>query len=387
MLMVERSSAATLARSSRVTAVRNFTGPGAEERAYRFAQWFLAVPLARLWGDNSAPVTRARRFCLDRGMEVERAQTATSNEAGGFLVPAEFLADFIDLRERFGVFRRNARVVKMTRQQQDSIRRKGGLKAYPLGVERAITESEAQWDGIHLDASRWGVLTRYEAELSEDAATNFGDELAGEMAYAFSLSEDECGFIGDGGSEFQGIAGVTTRLRSLDATVANVAWLVEATGATWDSITRADMLKVVGRLPEYADTQDTKWYCSRKFWADVMLRIMLEAGGVTAAQLESMRYKSFLTYPVEVAQVMPRKSDASQIPCLFGDLRQAARFGDRKQIAVDVTDSNRTEFEDDVLTIKGVERFDINVHDVGNASAVEDEREAGPVVGLITKAA
>jgi HK97 family phage major capsid protein len=75
------------------------------------------------------------------------------------------------------------------------------------------------------------------------------------------------------------------------------------------------------------------------------------------------------------------------MPCLFGDLRQAARFGDRKQIAVDVTDSNKTEFEDDVLTIKGVERFDINVHDVGNASAVEDEREAGPVVGLITKTA
>jgi HK97 family phage major capsid protein len=385
--MVERINVAGLARSSRVTAVRNFTGPGAEERAYRFAQWFIAGPMGRLRGDTSSLVNCARRFCLDRGLDLERAQSESSNEAGGFLVPAEFLADFIDLRERYGVFRRNARVVKMTRQQQDSLRRKGGLKAYPIGLERAIAESEARWDGIHLDARKWGVLTKVEAELSEDAATNFGDELAGEMAYAFSLSEDECGFIGDGGAEFLGIAGVTTRLRSLDQDVAKIAGLVEATGATWDSITREDMVAVVGRLPEYADTPDTKWYCSRKFYTDVMLRIMLEAGGVTAAQLEGMRYKSFLTYPVEVAQVMPRKSGASQIPCLFGDLRQAARFGDRKQIAVDVTDSNRTEFEEDLLTVKGVERFDINVHDVGNASAVEDEREAGPVVGLITKAA
>lgn len=384
--MLERSSIEELARSSRVTAVRNFTGPGAEERAYRFAQWFMAGPLAAI-RHGSALVDKAQRFCVERGLALEQAHSSRANESGGFLVPAEFIADFIDLRERYGVFRRNARVVRMTREQQDSLRRKGGLKAYPLGVERSAPLSEARWDGIHLEARRWGVLTRYEAELSEDAATNFGDELAGEMAYAFSLSEDESGFLGDGTSDYHGIAGVVTRLRELDPDASKVAGLVEAAGATWDSITSDDMRAVVGRLPEYADTRDTKWYCSRKFWADVMVRILLESGGATAAQIEGQRVKTFLTYPVEVAQVLPRKSAASQVACLFGDLRQAARFGDRKQIGVAVTDSNRTEFAEDLLTIRGVSRFDINVHDVGNASAVEDEREAGPVVGLITKEA
>jgi len=107
----------------------------------------------------------------------------------------------------------------------------------------------------------------------------------------------------------------------------------------------------------------------------------------TAYAAEGARVKRFLTYPVEISQVMPRKSGAAQVACLLGDLRQAARFGDHKQLTVAATESNRTEFEDDLLTIRGVERFDINVHDVGNASAAEDEREAGPVVGLITKAA
>lgn len=318
-----------------------------------------------------------------------RAHSESSNEAGGFLVPAEFLADFIDLRERFGVFRRNARVVRMTRDQQDSLRRKGGLKAYPLGVaDRAPAESEARWDGIHLEARRWGVLTRAEAELSEDAATNFGDELAGEMAYAFARSEDECGFLGDGTSEYHGTAGVIIRLRELDQNLANVAGLVEAAGATWDEVTLADMRSVVGRLPEYADSADTRWYCSRRFWAEVMLRIIGGTAGEAAAlAADSARVKRFLGYPVEVAQVLPRQSAPAQVPCLFGDLRQAARFGDRKQVEVAVTDSNRTEFEEDLLTIRGIARFDINVHDVGNASDDEDEREAGPVVGLITKAA
>jgi len=377
-----------LARSARVVGVRNFTGAGAEVRAYRFAKWFVAGPLARMHGDKAVPmaeVTRALQFCREQGVPLERAHGVGTNEGGSFLVPDEFVADFIDLRERFGVFRRNARVVKMRSAGQNSLRRRGGLKAYPIGVDRQMTESQARWDGIHLQAQKWGVLTRYEAELSEDSMTNFGDELAGEMAYAFAQSEDECGFIGDGTSQYHGIAGVVLRLVELDETVANVAGLVEATGATWDSITRADMLQLVERLPEYADTTETKWYCSRKFYANVMMRIMLEAGGVTAAQLESMRVKMFMHYPVEIAQVLPKKSAASQVPCLFGDLRQAARFGDRRQITVDVTDSNRTEFEDDLLTIRGTERFDINVHDVGNASADEDAREAGPIVGLITK--
>jgi HK97 family phage major capsid protein len=383
------ANVAVLARSARVTGLRNFTGDGAEVRAYRFAQWFIAGPLARMYGDEVTPtllMKRAAEFCRAQGVTLERAHSERDNESGGFLVPDEFIADFIDLRERYGVFRRNARVVKMRSAAQSSLRRRGGLKAYPIGVtDRQITESQARWDGIHLEARRWGVLTKYEAELSEDALTNFGDELAGEMAYAFSQSEDECGFLGDATSQYHGIAGVIPRLVELDETVANVAGLVEATGATWDSITREDMLAVAERLPEYADTPDTKWYCSRKFYVNVMMRIMLEAGGVTAAQLDAMRVKMFMHYPVEIAQVLPKKSAASQVPCLFGDLRQAARFGDRKQIAVAVTDSNRTEFEEDVLTIKGIERFDINVHDVGNASADEDEREAGPVVGLITK--
>lgn len=380
--MLSKTNVVSLARSARITAVRNFAGQGVEERAYRLAQWFLAGPLARLHGET--PLTkRAEAFCREQGLVVERAHSARENESGGFLVPQEFSSDFVDLRERYGVFRRNARVSPMLSEAQSSLRRQGGLKAYPVGSGEAITESEARWDGIQLEARKWGVLAKFEAELAEDALTNFGDELAGEMARAFAFSEDECGFIGDGSPRFHGIYGVTVRLRDLDEDVANIAGLVEASGDTWAEISRADMVALVERLPEYADTEDTRWYCSRKFWASVMVRLMLEAGGRSADEIMGQRYKTFMGYPVEIAQVMPRKSEPSQIPCLFGDLRQAARFGHRRQMTVAVTDANRTEFEEDLITIRGTERFDINVHSVGNASEDEDEREAGPAVGLI----
>jgi hypothetical protein len=38
------------------------------------------------------------------------------------------------------------------------------------------------------------------------------------------------------------------------------------------------------------------------------------------------------------------------------------------------------------LTLRGTQRYDINVHDVGNASATASLRQPGPIVGLITAA-
>jgi hypothetical protein len=55
-------------------------------------------------------------------------------------------------------------------------------------------------------------------------------------------------------------------------------------------------------------------------------------------------------------------------------------------MTVKMTDSNDTDFEEDLMAIKGTERFDINVHDVGNASSSAGARKAGPIVGLITAA-
>ena len=48
--------------------------------------------------------------------------------------------------------------------------------------------------------------------------------------------------------------------------------------------------------------------------------------------------------------------------------------------------SEHAGFANDEMWIRGTERFDINVHDVGNASGTAGLRQAGPVVALITGA-
>ncbi|HEY0545313.1 MAG TPA: phage major capsid protein [Pyrinomonadaceae bacterium] len=365
--------------------LKAFRGEGAAEKAYRFGMFLLAGPMARVC--NEQLLSRAQTFCRENGIVIKRAHSESDNESGGVLVPTEFEAVMIDLREQFGVFRRFANVVPMSTDSKQRPRRKGGLTAYPIGAKgssRRITESKKKWDLVELFARKWGVLAKYEDELSEDSVISMADDLAYEIAYAMTIAEDDCGFLGDGTGDFHGITGVINKIKGLSGTVANVAGLVQASGNTWDSITRGDLLKLVGRLPQYADTPNARFFCHKTFWSEVLVRLILEAGGTTAAEVEGARVKMFNGYQVEIAQVLPKSTAASTIPLLFGDLAKGTMFGDRRGVTIKLTDSNDTDFEEDLWTIKGTERFDINVHDVGNADATPAKREAGPIVALIT---
>ena len=373
----------------RYSSLKHFTGPDADERAYRFGMFCLGV-----YGKK-----QGIDFCLKQGIplidsggeSLGNAQTKTQREnvnvSSGFLVPDEFQNDLIDLREKFGVFRQNAKIVPMASDTRSDPRRVAGLTAYFVGESTAATLSDKQWDRVRLTAKKLMVLTKYSNELNEDAVLNIGDDLAGEIAYAFALKEDQCGFTGDGTSTYGGIVGVAPALRNVDPSVANIAGLVVASGSgygtSYNSIVLSDFNKVVATLPEYADVPgEAKWYVSKFFWGSVMQKLASAAGGnrvadVNAGALE----KSFLGYPVVVSQVMPKVSATSQICALFGNLRLGSRLGDRRLTTISMSEHALNAFEQDEIVIRGTERFDIVVHDVGNNAGV-----AGPIVGLITGA-
>jgi hypothetical protein len=46
-----------------------------------------------------------------------------------------------------------------------------------------------------------------------DSATDVAEFVAGEIAYAFAVKEDDCGYNGEGTSGFGGIAGLATNCR------------------------------------------------------------------------------------------------------------------------------------------------------------------------------
>jgi HK97 family phage major capsid protein/HK97 family phage prohead protease len=348
-----------------------------ERAAYQSGKFLQAV----LGKDENA-----MRYCKDQGLI--RSQSGEVNSAGGALVPTEFENAIIDLRVEYGVFRANANVVPMSSDVKIRPRRNSGLTAYFVGSGDAITESEKTWDNVSLVAKKVGVLAKYESELNEDAIISIADDLVNEIAYAFSQKEDECGFNGDGTSTYGGIVGVREKLKGLSGTVANIAGLQVASGNAYSEIVLGDLQGLIGRLPQFARRAGgNKFYCSQQFYATVLTKLAQAVGGVTYSEISGALQPTFFGVPVEITEVMPSVEANSQVCLLYGNLAMAAMMGDRRGIEISMSDSHSTDFASDVMAVRGTQRFDINVHDVGNASGTASERLAGPIVGLITAAA
>lgn len=352
--------------------VKNFKGEDAALKAYQFGMWFLGTILHEK--QHTVLTEKARQYCMDWGLSV-KAQSEGVNTAGGYLVPPEFSNDIIDLREEYGVFRRNTKVVPMVRETKSVPRRVSGLTVYYPGEGVAITESSKVWDMVNLTVRKYACLAIYSSELSEDAIISIGDDLASEIAYAFALAEDTNGFNGTGTSQYAGTTGVRQRLLDVYTASGGVG-LKQGSGSSWSALVLTDFEAVLGMLPIYA-RRGAKWFCSSPFFHNVMHKLQLAAGGNSAIDIANGGTYRFLGLPVEESQVFPVTTASQHIPVVLGNLMLASKLGDRRELTLAISDQYR--FAEDQLAIKGTQRIDINVHDVGDSAA------AGPVVGLITQ--
>jgi len=372
---------------SSVGSLKHITGGTRQENektAYRLAQWFFATGLR----PDSRLRAKAQQFCEDNGIATIKALSEAQNDQGGALVPPEFDPTLIRLVEQYGKFRQFAKISPMSNETKTQPRRTAGITTYWLGEGATITSSNPTFDNINLVAKKLAAVTVMSSEISEDSAINLADELAFEMGYGFALAEDQAGFLGDGTSTYGGITGVNTKLKGLNGTIANIAGLQVATGTgygtSYASTTLADFNNTVALLPQYAD-MNAEWFVHKGYFHSVMQRLELAAGGNSAVEIASGDRRPrplFLGYPVNFCQVLPRTSATSQVCALFGDLAMAATMGDRRTRTV-FTDPYSLSNKDQIL-IRCTERVDINVHDVGNASATAALRVPGPIVGLIT---
>lgn len=364
----EGNVANPLQRRPMHSALKNFKGEGAVERAHRFGQFALAA----LWGNE-----KAASWCKENGIILQRAQSEGVNSAGGFLVPEEFTFDIIDLRDAYGMFRRLCQVMPMGRDTMNVPRRTGGLTAYAVGEAVAITQSQAAWDNVKLTANKWGVLTLMSSEVDEDAAVNIGDILVGEMAYAFAVSEDTAGWVGDGTSAYHGIKGFT---KYFNDGVSSLKGSVDAAAGhdTFAEIDATDLALVMGTLPQYVYVRGKpSFYCSQMAWAMVFQRLIQASGGISKNDATGEVIHQYLGFPVEISPSLPTSTGdlSDQAMILFGDIGLAASFGNRRGMAV--ARSTEYKFAEDQIAIKATERFDINVHDIGSTTT------AGPVVALM----
>lgn len=351
---------------SRTSAVlKAFKGPQADERAYRAGMWLRAA----VFNDY-----KAERWCASHG--IFNALEEKTNSAGGYLVPEEFNQAIIDLREEYGVLRRECRVVPMGRDTIVMPRRVSGVTASFIGENptSGITQSTPTWNQVRLTAKQLGALVLMSADVAEDAVIDLADWLAREFAYQFAYTEDLCGFVGTGTSTYGGIRGFTDILKAGQS----LAGAVDAASGvdTFAEVTATDLANVMAKLPAYA-RPNAKWYCSSVAYDLVFGRLMAAANGNAIQNLMGGYGPAYLGYPIVISQVLPTStgdlSDAAML--LFGDLSLASAFGDRRDTTV--FPSEHRYMDTNQLAVRATERFDFVVHDYG------DSTTAGPVVALV----
>jgi HK97 family phage major capsid protein len=350
--------------------LNSFVGANAEQQAYDFGQFFRAT----------AGVQSAMQYCVDQGMIMAVHQEGV-NTLGGYLVPTEFDNNIIRLVLEYGVFRKNTRIVPMSSDKKTQPRRTGGLTGYWAGENQTLTESTMSWDEVTWSTKKLTALTRVSNELSEDNVVGLGDDIMEEIALTFATKEDTAGFNGAGESSNGGITGVVESLSVAAGgpTTTSAGGIIVSGNNTYGEITLKELHKVVSITPSFA-RKNAKWYCSPLVNDQVLQTLQTAAGGNTAANLAAGGTPVMIGYPVELAEVMPTTEANSQICILFGDLRKGSSLGDRRQTIIKTSEhasiGGDNVFEQDQLAIKGTERLDINVHDVGNTTT------AGPIVGL-----
>lgn len=342
--------------------LKAFTGPNAEERAYRAGMHLKGYQ----FGD-----AEARRWCVDHGVE-SRAQAGSINSLGGVLSSDELSSEIIRLVESFGVVPTEFRRVSMNNDSMLVARRTSGLSARPIGENVAPATSDVTFDNVNLIAKLWGIDNRIPNSLLEDSVINLADTMAVEVAQSFAEAFDNAGLIGDGGSAYHGTVGVAYSIN--DGT--HSASVATATGrTTFDALTLTDFTSLVAKAPLFA-RRNAKFFISPAGYGSSMLRLMVANAGNNAADIAGGANLQFLGFPVVLCHPLQSalSGTTGTVACLFGDMSQAATYGERRGVTIKTDASRFIEF-DQTLTF-ATSRVAMVAHDLGSAT------KAGPVVAL-----
>lgn len=312
--------------------------------------------------------------CYNR---VKRDLGSGIESEGGAMVPIEFSDRVKRLLESYGVAIRNMYYMPMAGESLTFLKQTGEVTVFLLSEGVKGSESDIKVERVTLQSKEWGTLSYYPRSLEDDAAVLVGEMVARSIFFAFARKADQIVFNGDGSAEYFGIQGIIPKLKTING-IDEGAGLVLGSGNAWSELTLEDFQRVQGRLPEYEGETMNKWYMSRRFYFEVPVKLMLDAGGVTAEELEGRRQRVFLGDPVELVQVMPKAEGNSQVCALYGDMARAATYGDRRRMNVE--SSREYKFAERQVTVLGINRCAISIEDLGT------DTEAGPIVGLITQA-
>ena len=340
---------------------------GFESRKQAFAagQWIKA----QLKGNQ-----KARDWC---GWNLEqRVLTEGTAADGGFLVPDEFEAAIILLRDQFGVARRECQVVSMGSDVRNFPKWTSSPDAAFYPETSVIADGDMVLEQVQCTAQKLGRLSRVTNELFDDSSIDLASFLAEDFARAFASMEDNVWINGDNTTAHGGIHGIAQQFD--DNTNLVGAITASAADDTFGALLLADFMLLPAAAPDYVN-DNAKWFISQAGFAASMQSLAM-AAGTNINDYERGLSKMFAGYPVVITNRMPNGPTTdytSTAMVLFGDMRKASLFADRNQIRLQVlTELYAGTYETGIIA---TERFDIQNHSVGTTVAGGE----GAIVALI----
>jgi HK97 family phage major capsid protein len=307
---------------------------------------------------------------------IEKALSEGSNVGGGYAVPGEMLPRIIDMLGRYGKFRGNTTVVPLGSDRTVVPMITDDATVYCPGEGNEVDESDIDFGQVKLLPKLWAALLAVSNELTEDSIIAIGEIVARSMTRSMAKKEDQVAFMGDGTATYFGMRGILGIFYKMLEDLLVPAGLAIGSGNTWGALVLADFQACVSLLPEDYD-ETAAWYCSKKFYYQVIWKLAAAAGVANIFEILSDRKTPFLLgYPVHFVRCMPAATAVAQIPCILGDLQAGAYLGERRILTID--QSEHVLFKKFQTCIRASERIDINIFGCGDAT------NPGPIVGLRT---
>ena len=334
-----------------------------EEEAYKAGMWIKG----HLRGD-----AEAKRWCQDYGVEA-RAQGSAASTTGSAFVPDILSNQVLRLVNEDSVFASNATPINMPSDVVLVPKRTGGATAYWVNENTAITDSDPTHSQVTLTAKKVTAATKVSTELFEDSVVGIAEMLATELAFTLTQAVETVAFNGVVGNAPL-VAGILTSSGILAGSSATyAASLVTAAGDTFDEVTKANYLTMLGAMPSHS-RQGAAWIVSPYAFATSMQALDLAQGG--SVGLSQGMGLTFLGAPVLFSHQMVGAGDQTgKVMALYANLRNAAHFGVRR--GLEIASSDQVAFLSDQVVVRATMRCAISWSELGSDTA------AGPVVALV----
>ncbi len=204
-------------------------------------------------------------------------------------------------------------------------------------------------------------------ELLSDSAVNISDYVANSFARAIAKQEDTAYFNGDNSTQpFYGLTNATGGILA--------GGQVAAAGATWASITEANINSLMAAMSNDFNHDEAGFACSRQFYFSVMLPLLKAKSGVNLTEAINgvrnqypMADASWYGTPVYFANVLPTASAGTSRCLLYGVFGKAHALGVVRN-SLEIATSDQYAFNTDQVLVRAKERIAVKPVKLGDAS-------------------